>query len=144
MRIWILAFGVPLWLSCSGQKQAQDPRQILGDEMHYGGVDGGSPSGETAAQEPSDLSLPATQGDCQAASEHLLLLGLQAEIDGAPDATKQAELRQQRDHAMESPRVKELIAEETRECLARGHTRAEAQCIARIESEQEIDGCLGE
>jgi hypothetical protein len=111
--------------------------------MEYGGVDGRSGTSVSGAKEPA-LGQPATEEDCRAASRHLLLLALEVEIDNTNDAAKKRELEQQRDQAFDSPRVKELIGEETKECLRRGHTHEEVQCIARMKAEAEIERCVGE
>jgi hypothetical protein len=71
--------------------------------------------------EPAEQNVAAaTRAECEAAVRHVYALGGgdAASVDG-----------------------KQHMKDSLDECLARGTSQREAQCIARIRSESEIEGC---
>jgi hypothetical protein len=139
---------------CVGAKEAEDPKDILGEELEKDGVYGGG----TAPDSPRDHSadpgsparpataandVPATRAECETAARHLVELGIDLAIAEEPDAAKKKKLAAEKSTAMTSERARAHIAEWTKECVERRTTRGEAHCIARIKQERDIDACVG-
>lgn len=96
-------------------KQAEDPHDLLAEEYERAAPGTSDGPGE----EPDPGLAPATRAECERAIQHLFALG-----GAEPDAPARQRMQASVD-----------------ECLARGTSRREAECIARIRSEAEIDRC---
>jgi hypothetical protein len=148
-----------LLAGCGGPKEAENPRELLGPDLTHEGVYGGSsapdrpgaappdsPSGaadagDAQAVKPDAL---ATRADCESAARHLVALGIEIAIREETDPERKQRLIDDRGAALESPRARSHRSEWARECRARGTLAREAHCIARIQSERDIDRCVGE
>jgi len=131
-----------LGLSACGQKQATDPRQVLGEHMQHGGVDGRSGQ-PTAARRAADErgAEPADEGECRDAAEHLVRLGIELAIQQEQDPEQKQRLAAEREEAEESEQAQALMRKWTQECLDRGDTRAEVECILEATREADLEAC---
>jgi hypothetical protein len=172
-RWWLVFGGAALVAGCGAPKEAEDPKSIIGEDLTHEGVYGGATGqdsprdleleqeGSAPKSQPSDRSAAdkekaartpnqrsghsdATEPECRAAASHLIDVGLDLAITEERDLEKKKRLLAEKRAAKNSSQVRAHIAEWTRECLARGTTRAEAQCIARIRNETDISRCVGE
>ncbi len=131
---WVPPLALTLCLlgSACGRKEAADPRQVLGEEMRYGGVDGRTGK---AVPEPTsstdDSSEPADADECQEAAEHLVGLGIDLEVS---EAAERQRLRQ-------SERARRMVKQWTAECLERGDTSAQVACILQTTRESQLESC---
>lgn len=134
-----LMLGV-LLLGC-GKREAADPRDVLGDEMTYGGVDGrtGEPTAPGKGKSGSDE--PADTDECEAAAEHLVALGIDLAIQQEQDPQKKQQLQADRERALASAGARKLAQQWTQECLDRGDTRAEVRCILKATREADLERC---
>ena len=114
----LLPFVLPLVLAASlaaagcGPKEAEDPSDILAEDYERAGQDP-----ETDEPEKPDPGLdPASRAECESAMRRVFALG------GAEPTADQ-------------------LRERVSECLARGTSRREAACIAKLKSESDIDRC---
>ena len=127
--------------ACGPPKEAQDPRDILGDEFP---ADPETPSGaplpaggsaereNPAPRAPRDP--PATRAECQAAAERMVDLGLRAAAvkRDTPDSAA----------SLSADERAEIVGRAVEECLAWKTPRSEAQCVARANEERDIDRCV--
>jgi hypothetical protein len=144
------------WTACTGPKEAENPRTLLGEDLTHQGVYGGGASPDTPGAAPRESSPApgkaappdqaglATHVDCETAARHLVTLGIDLAIREEPDQEKKAQLSRDRRAALESERARAHVRTWTRECLEAGTTAREARCIARIRAEADIDACVGE
>jgi hypothetical protein len=144
-----------LLAGCGGPKEAENPRELLGPDLTHEGVYGGSSSPDRPGAAPSDSAdagnaqavkpdALATRADCESAARHLVALGIEIAIREETDPEKKQRLIDDRGAALESPRARSHRSEWARECLERGTLAREAHCIARIQSERDVDRCVGE
>jgi hypothetical protein len=144
---------------CGGPKEAENPRELLGPELTHEGVYGGGSApdrpGAAAAESPSGSAdkgtaravkpdALATRADCESAARHLVALGIEIAIREETDPEKKQRLIDDRAAALESERARAHRAQWARECLEDGTLAREARCIARIQSERDIERCVGE
>lgn len=128
-------------LAC-GRKEAADPRDVLGDEMHYGGVDGRT--GESyVAPGPGgeDASRRATPEECQEEAEHLVALGVDLAIEEETDPAVKQRLQAEREQALKSEQARKMAREATQECIDRGDTLGEVNCILNARRQADIERC---
>jgi len=141
MRSW-LHLGM-LAISACGRKEAADPRDVLGQDMNYGGVDGRS--GEvrpSSASGASDEGNEAADADhCREGAEHLVELGIELAIQEETDPNAKAKLMNEREQALTSEQARTLASEWTKECLERGDTVAEVDCILKASRQSELERC---
>lgn len=127
-----------------GQKQAQDPQDVLGEHMTHGGVDGrtGQPVKlqTGGANESTD---PASPEECQAAARHLVELGVDLAIQEEKDPQKKQRLQAERARALESEQARAMTRQWTQECLDRADTEADVACIQEAEKEADLERCGG-
>ena len=102
-------------LACA-PKEAADPHELLAEDYERAGH-----ADDPAA--PEQEHAPATRAECERAVSHVYALG-GGDTNSADGET--------------------FIAERVDECIARGTSQREAQCIAKIASESEIDRCSAE
>ena len=145
---------VHLATGCGGPKEAENPRDLLGEDLNHGGVYGGGTAPDTpgappeepeqaakpGARKPGD---PASSADCARAADHLVKLGIDLAIREETDQGKKQQMLQDREAALHSERAETHRKEWARECLERGTTVREAECIAKIRRELDIDACVG-
>jgi hypothetical protein len=141
---------------CTGPKEAENPRTLLGEDLTHEGVYGGGSSPDTPGAAPRETSPApekappgdraglATRAECEAAARHLVTLGIDLAIREEPDQEKKAQLSRDRRAALDSERARAHVQTWTRECLDAGTMAREARCIARIRAEADIDACVGE
>ena len=139
--IWHLVLISSLAWGC-GQKQAQDPRDVLGEHMTHGGVDGrtGQPVAQQVGQAP-DGTDPAGPDECQAAARHLVELGIDLAIQEERDPKKKASLQAQRAQALESKQARAMTRQWTQDCLDRADTEADVACILEARKEADLEKC---
>jgi hypothetical protein len=139
-RTSLLAVG--LLLAACGRKQAADPRDVLGEEMRYRGVDGrtGTPAAAPVAEDP-DAGKPADAEECRSAADHLVALGVDLAIQEERDPQQKQKLAAQREQSLASEQARALSREWTQQCLDRGDTRGEVACILRAQREAELERC---
>jgi hypothetical protein len=121
-----------------------DPRDILGDELDYGGVDARTATpGSSRAPDPAESQTgPATRAECERACRHIVLLGFRLERTNEPDPARRRELEAEHARDMQSLEVQRRIRELTDDCLAKRTSRREAKCILAVEHADQIDRCL--
>jgi hypothetical protein len=160
LGIWLtLLAGFALLAGCGGPKEAENPRELLGPELTHEGVYGGGSSPDRPGAAPSDSpsgspgtatsravkpDALATRADCESAARHLVALGIEIAIREETDPETKQRLIDDRAAALESPRARAHRSQWARECLETGTLAREARCIARIQSERDIDRCVGE
>lgn len=126
--------------ACGGSGEAADPSEILGEDLNYRGANTSAPSADAARQsDPSQQ--PASKADCERAAKKLVALGYDMAIAEETDPEKQRQLRNERGAALEGENAQQLVQTWTNECLERGDTKAETDCVARLESEDDITRC---
>jgi hypothetical protein len=128
-------------LAC-GRKEATDPRDVLGDEMHHGGVDGRT--GEVysgPAPGGEDAGRPATADECRQEAEHLVALGIDLAILEETDPALKQRLQAEREQALKSKEAQQMAREATQECLDRGDTLGETNCILKARRQVDIERC---
>jgi len=126
--------------ACGPPKEAEDPRQILGDDLQAEPeapseaaepVD--APASRSGATEPTPLDPPATRAECQAAAERMIELGMRAAAEQG-NSSSAANLS--------AAEQAQIVKQAVDECLAWKTPRSEAQCVARAREETDIDGCV--
>lgn len=153
--VFACAVGVAL-AGCVAEKEAMDPRDILGDEMSWG-ASGGEPqpveredspggqrkAGSTKSQTATAGDVPASVEQCAAVARHILKLGFEQAISEQEGPQARERLRAERDKLLtESPPGQE-IEDATQDCLQWGTTASEAHCLGAARSAEEIEGCAG-
>lgn len=146
MRAHGLILSLFLAASC-GQKQAADPRAVLGEEMNYGGVDGrtGEPTGTPKPAVAEDDAEPASPDECREAAEHLVEFGLERAIEDEADPELKQKLKAELERGEDSDLLRQLrerwSKQWTQECLDRGDSRAEVRCILSATREEDLERC---
>jgi len=136
-------------LSC-GKQQATDPRAVLGKEMQHGGVDGrtGEPVVASPARGDRDLDEPASPDECREAAEHLVQFGVEASIREETDPAMKQKLEAELARGEESQLLKDMRQRWTKqwtdECLSRGDSRGEVECILKATREADLERCAPE
>jgi hypothetical protein len=139
MRIYGTALAaLALSAACGGQREAQDPGDILGEWGSHQGVDGRTGKPAQPAQPTARL---ATETECRAAVRRLELLALDTVVAEAPDAEERARRAQAKQAELASEGFKQRVDSATRDCLERETRQREALCIARVRSEEDIARC---
>jgi hypothetical protein len=130
-----------LAVACGPPKEAEDPRELLGEELEVGPAEPSGPAGpieEPTSGEGSSraatLDPPATRAECEAAAQRMVELGLRAAATDqeAPGSAAQLSASEQQ----------KIINQAVDECLAWRTPRTEAQCVARAQEEHDIDRCV--
>ncbi len=103
--------------ACGGPGEAEDPRSILGDDLH------GPPDSEP---EPDPLDRDATRAECRAAAQRMVELGAAAVVGEAADL--EAKVRA----LIQEPEMQTNINQATERCLAERVGAHEARCYAEI------------
>ena len=126
---------------CGQPKEAEDPHQLLGEELEAAPGEPSDPveRGEDPAAGPSSagrvpLDPPATRAECEAAAKRMVELGLRAAAanpDG-PGAAAQ----------LSTEELQKIVDQAVHECLSWQTPRSEAQCVARAQEEADIDRCV--
>ncbi len=127
--------------ACGPPKEAEDPRDLLGDELEAAPREPADP-GEPVDQPTSDrggsrhtpLDPPATRAECEAAAKRMVELGLRAaaaDPDGAGSVADLSTSDQQK-----------IVDQAVNECLSWKTPRSEAKCVARAQEEHDIDHCV--
>ena len=125
-----------------GQKQAQDPRDVLGEHMTHGGVDGRTGQAmKPQSGEPRESTEPASPDECQAAARHLVELGVDLAIQEEKDPQKKHRLQVERAQALESEQARAMTRQWTQECLDRADTEADVACILGARKEADLERC---
>jgi hypothetical protein len=134
-----------LLTACGPPKEADDPRDLLGEDLEHEGVSGAG----TAPDTPRETAKPkgpahtlASRADCESAARHLVELGVELAIREETDPERRKQLESQRAAAVRNDRARAHVASWTDECLQRETTQAEARCIARVQNEADIDRCV--
>lgn len=130
-------------LSGCGQKEAEDPRKILGDWMEHDGAEGRQGTGTEGA--PGTVTKGAnrklaTKAQCGAAARRIEELALELAVKDA-DESERAELEKRRAEELHSQVFEARVQRATEECLGRETTDVEATCVAKARSELDIDRC---
>jgi hypothetical protein len=128
-------------LAGCGQKEAEDPRKILGDWMQHEGADGRHGTGGEGAPGAKGAERKlASQTQCQAAARRIEELALELAVRDA-DESERAELEKRRAEEIHSQGFEARVQRATEECLGRETTDIEATCVAKARSEMDIDRC---
>jgi len=139
---WALVLLAGVCAGC-GQKEAEDPRKILGDWMEHEGADGTQGTGSQGAPRgnPSGAQRKvASEKQCQAAARRIEELALDLAGKEA-DPSERAELEKRRADELRSQVFEARVQRATQECLGRETTELEALCVAKARSELDIDRC---
>jgi len=133
-------------LGC-GQRQAADPRAVLGKEMQHGGVDGrtGEPVVASPARGDRDLDAPASPDECREAADHLVQFAIEASIREEADPAMKQKLEAELAPGEGSQVLKDLrdrwTKEWTQECLDRRDSKGEVECILKATREEDLERC---
>lgn len=135
--------------ACGGPKQAEDPRDLLGGDLEHRGVDG------TQGTNPNDFDTgqggdsPAAAGpalaseaQCKGAAERMVELGIDNVLREEMPSASAAERQQKKKELMAGSA--EDVQAATENCLRAETTDREANCIARVQREEDIDRCAAE
>ncbi|HEY6725834.1 MAG TPA: hypothetical protein VI197_17490 [Polyangiaceae bacterium] len=147
MLRFLLLPAVLLAASGCGKQQAADPRAVLGKEMQHGGVDGrtGEPVVASPAHGDRDLDAPASPEECSEAAGHLVQFGIEASIREETDPAMKQKLEAELARGEDSQVLKDLrdrwTKEWTQECLDRGDSKGEVDCILKATREADLERC---
>jgi hypothetical protein len=140
-----LLFGAAVAQACE-PKEARDPADIIAEdpsflEPRYSELE----AEETASASPTPAGAPgeppATYEDCKRAVTHLEALGIDLAIAEESDPDRKRSLEADKADLLRSPAVQRRINDAADECVLRGTSKREAQCIASIDSPEDIDRC---
>jgi hypothetical protein len=125
-------------------KEAEDPRSILGDDLEHRGASGSGKTPDSPRQAPKTppkgMRL-ASAAECEAAARHVVELGVELAIREETDPAKKKQLESQRGTATQTQDAKDYIASLKDECIREQTTQRKAQCMARVQSQMDIDRC---
>lgn len=115
--------------------------------MQHGGVDGRT--GERVVASPArgdrDLDEPASPDECREAADHLVQFGIEASIREETDPAIKQKLEAELARGEESQVLRDLrqrwSKEWTQECLDRGDSRGEVECILKATREADLERC---
>jgi len=144
---FLASFALLAGLSACPAKEAEDPRSILGDDLEHHDVSGGGKAPDSPRQPPQPKRAPApgiklaTAAECEAAARHMVELGVELAIREETDPTKKKQLEAQRASATQNQDAKDYVASLTDECIRDQTTQRKAQCMARVQSQLDIDRC---
>ncbi|HMR05828.1 MAG TPA: hypothetical protein PKA88_08620 [Polyangiaceae bacterium] len=130
MGLWLLLLGC-------GAGEAQDPGDVLGDYRQHNGVDART----GIASAPTTQTRLATQAECSAAARRIETLALEIAVEEEPDDAKRAELQTRMQAELASKDFEARVQRQTEGCLGRETNSAEAKCIAKIRSADDLDRC---
>jgi hypothetical protein len=146
VRCPALAVWLFLALGACGKQEAADPKDVLGDDMNYGGVNGRT--GDTVAPKAAtgpDAARAAEPDECKAAADHLVDFAIERAIQEETDPAAKQRLETERQRGDESEVLRKMRAqwsqEWTQECLDRGDTRGEVRCILAATREADLERC---
>jgi hypothetical protein len=131
-------------------KEAEDPRSILGEDLDYQGASASGKAPESPRKPDSPRQPPpprpsgtklATPAECEAAARHMVELGVELAIREETDPAKKKQLEAQRASASQNQDAKDYIASLTDDCIRDQTTQRKAQCMARVQSQMDIDRC---
>ncbi len=132
-----LSLGLWLLLLGCGAGEAQDPGDVLGDYRQHNGVDART----GVASAPTTQTRLASQAECSAAAKRIETLALEIAVAEEPDDAKRAELQSRMQTELASKDFEARVKRQTEGCLGRETNSAEAQCIAKIRSADDLDRC---
>lgn len=115
---WVLC---GLVLACGGPGEAQDPRDILGEELM-------EPEPDQPAEKPDPLDRNATEQECRAANERIHQIGTEQAVRAEADLEKQRAMRA----GAQSAETKQALERSVKRCLAEGVSAREARCYASL------------
>src|SRR5690606_23891747 len=123
LRVWVGGAAL-LVFGCGGPAEAQDPRDILGDELAYD-----SEEAERGPKAPADpLDRPATEAECRQAFAHIHQLG----TENAARAETDPEVARKIRAGAQSVQAKADLERDVKRCLAENVSAREARCYAHI------------
>lgn len=129
--------------ACGPDKEAQDPREILGEDLTHRGVDGtkGVQRGdEPPGGKPQKRDPPATLVECRAAHTQLARLGIREEVaKTTDDAAQRARLEGE---LLEDEHVQRDIERAAHDCASDGMTRSIVLCMARAQTGRDVERCI--
>lgn len=134
--LWALGVALGLLSACGGPGQAENPRDILGDDLYYQGEDGTQGTHPGAPTDPLDRV--ATEAECRKAFTHIQEVGAE---NAARAETDPAKAKQIRDSAR-SEQAKAAVEKDVKRCLAEGVSAREALCYAKLRataSEEDLE-----
>jgi hypothetical protein len=142
-------FATAAALTACATKEAEDPRKILGEDAAHNGVSGlegargsAEPRSPRAAGEPArGGAVIATQAECEAAARRVEELALRMAVDETDDPDERTKLETRRRQELSSAAFKARVERAGKDCVARETTSTEARCIARAQSEMDIQRC---
>jgi len=127
-------------------KEAEDPRSILGEDLDNQGASASGKAPDSPPQQKPQQPRPAgtklaTAAECEAAARHMVALGVELAIREETDPAKKKQLEAQRATATQNQDAKDYIASLKDECIRDQTTQRKAQCMARVQSQTDIDRC---
>ena len=141
---FLASFALLAGVAACPAKEAEDPRSILGEDLDYQGASGSGKAPDRPRQSPpprpSGTKL-ATAAECEAAARHVVELGVELAIREETDPAKKKQLEAQRATATQNQDAKDYIASLKDECIRDQTTQKKAQCMARVQSQMDIDRC---
>ncbi|MBX3183618.1 MAG: hypothetical protein KIT72_05800 [Polyangiaceae bacterium] len=117
MGLGSVTLGSLMLSACGGPGEAEDPRSILGDDLH------GPPDSEP---EPDPLDRDATRTECRAAAQRMAELGIASIAHGTGDLEEKVRA------LIQDPEIQATINQTTERCLAARVGAREARCYAEI------------
>jgi hypothetical protein len=133
-----LTLGLGLLLVSCGPGEARDPGDVLGDYREHNGVDARNGVATGASETKSRV---ASRKECHAAATRIETLALEMAVAEEPDAAKRAELEQRMQAELAGKGFQARVERQTEGCLGRETISAEAQCIAKIRTAEDLDRC---
>lgn len=142
-RSLYLPLGFILLAGCPGQREAADPRDLLGEDLSHQGVSGVEGTGRHDGVDPESDPLEelATRDECRQAHQHLARLGQAEAAAQEPDPAKAAKLRDEK--ILQTPEAKRFIEAEVDQCLDNETSKRLIRCILGMKKPAELDACIG-
>ncbi|MCA9643766.1 MAG: hypothetical protein H6718_09335 [Polyangiaceae bacterium] len=131
----LLLTAAGLTSACGGPGQAEDPRDILGEDLYYDGQDG---TQGTKPGAPDPLDREANEAECRKAFTHIQRIGAENAARAEKDPVKAKQIRD----AANSANAKAAVERDVKRCLAEGVSAREALCYSKLRassSEEDLE-----
>jgi hypothetical protein len=143
---WVVVIATSQFLAACHEKEAADPKDILREDLaDEDNQVGGNPAPvrrqPAAPKRAASRPALASRAECERAARHTFELGYALGVAEVSAEKQRSEVKTRRPEGLESEEARQRIDQITEECLQQRTTRREAQCIAQVKSEAEIDRC---
>ncbi len=127
LLLWSLLLG-----ACTGPGEAEDPGAFLA-EMRL--------ADEREEAAPRNVE-PADSALCRSAALRVEELALEIVVLEETDPAERNKLEARAREDRKGPEFRARVEEGTEQCLGRDTSAAEARCISRVKSAQDLDACV--